>query len=143
MALQGRASPRCARAAAPTASGVPSDRCRRYPFVLRSVRVPVANGISKWEYRQFSQSVCPWNVRLASERPEGSPFALESDGQGLESGRLSKPTLISKKASDWVDRDELPNPTFQCEGSLCSQRNDRIEPSRHDSGDETCQDTNH
>lgn len=39
------------------------------------VRFPVESGISKWVYRQFSQEVCPWNIKFARELPEGSPFA--------------------------------------------------------------------
>jgi epoxyqueuosine reductase len=34
------------------------------------VRRPVANGISKWVYRQISQEVCPYNIKFAEELKE-------------------------------------------------------------------------
>lgn len=37
---------------------------------LERVRFPVESGISKWVYRQFSQEVCPYNIKFAQELKE-------------------------------------------------------------------------
>jgi hypothetical protein len=34
------------------------------------VSQPVEIGISKWVYRQFSQEVCPYNIKFAEELKE-------------------------------------------------------------------------
>jgi len=39
-------------------------------LLLLSVPSPVASGISKWLYRQISQSCCPYNVKFAQELTE-------------------------------------------------------------------------
>ncbi len=57
------------------------------------VRFPVESGISKWVYRQFSQEVCPWNVRFASELPEGSPFAPREVIAGKDARTLAREIL--------------------------------------------------
>lgn len=57
------------------------------------VPLPVANGISKWVYRQFSQSVCPWNVRFASELPGDSPFAPREVIAGKTARTLAREIL--------------------------------------------------
>lgn len=43
--------------------------------MVRIVRLPVESTISKWVNRYTSQEVCPYNIKFASELPEGSPFA--------------------------------------------------------------------
>jgi epoxyqueuosine reductase len=53
----------------------------------------VASGISKRVYRQFSQSVCPWNVRFASELPEDSPFAPREVIAGKDARTLAREIL--------------------------------------------------
>ncbi len=44
-------------------------------MVFLRVGVPVVNTTAKRVYGHASQEVCPWNVKVARERPEGSPFS--------------------------------------------------------------------
>ena len=49
----------------------------RLPFP-RKVNLPVFSGISKWVYRDISQSVCPFNIKFAQalKVPEFAPRAF-------------------------------------------------------------------
>jgi epoxyqueuosine reductase len=54
------------------------------------VPLPVANGISKWLYRQFSQEVCPYSIKFSSELPERSPFAAREVIAGTVARTLAR-----------------------------------------------------
>ena len=64
-----------------------------YVFGLRRVRAPVPSRITKRVCRHVSQSVCPWNVRFASELPEGSPFAPRKVIAGRDARTLVREIL--------------------------------------------------
>jgi epoxyqueuosine reductase len=57
------------------------------------VPLPVANGISKWLYRQFSQEVCPYNIKFSSELPERSPFAAREVSAAKDARTLAREIL--------------------------------------------------
>lgn len=58
----------------------------------RRVRLPVANGISKWVSRQISQSCCPWNIRFSQELKEPA-FAAREVIAGKDARTLARDIL--------------------------------------------------
>ena len=56
------------------------------------VRFPVESGISKWVYRQFSQEVCPYNIKFAQELKEQA-FAPREAIAGKDAGTLARDIL--------------------------------------------------
>jgi epoxyqueuosine reductase len=67
---------------------------------LLRVPLPVANGISKWVYRQSSREVRPYNIKFASRLPEGSPFEARGDrGGGCEDTGARYPRGILEEMS--------------------------------------------
>lgn len=63
------------------------------PVAFVRVRQPVTSGISKRLYRQFSQDVCPWNLKFATELPDGSPFAVREVIAGKDARTLADEVL--------------------------------------------------
>ena len=76
----------------PTAQRAHRD-ARSYAFGLRRVRAPVPSRITERVCRHVSQSVCPWNVRFASELPDDSPFAPRKVIAGRDARTLVREIL--------------------------------------------------